>query len=57
MIDLGCYIKVLKLIWIRKIINDNDFKWLMLLKKMINIDKLINIGFLNLEIEDLYIEN
>lgn len=57
MIDLGCYIKVLKLIWIRKIINDNDFKWLMLLKKIINIDKLINIGFLNLEIEDLYIEN
>lgn len=29
----------------------------MLLKKIINIDKLINIGFLNLEIEDMYIEN
>lgn len=57
MIDLGCYIKVLKLIWIGKIINDNDFKWLMLLKKMINIEKLINIGFVNLEIKDLYIEN
>lgn len=57
MIDLGCYIKALKSTWIRKIINDNDFKWLMLLKKMINTDKLINTGSSNLEIEDLHTEN
>lgn len=50
MIDLGCYIKALKSTWIRKIINDNDSKWLMLLKKIINTDKLINTGSSNLEI-------
>lgn len=41
MIDLGCYIKALKSTWIRKIVNDNDSKWLMLLKKIINTEKLI----------------
>lgn len=51
MIDLGCYIKALKSTWIRKIINDNDSKWLMLLKKIINTEKLINTGSANLEIK------
>lgn len=54
MIDLECYIKALKSTWIRKIINDNDSKWLMLLKKIINTDKLINTGSANLEIIDLH---
>lgn len=57
MIDLGCYIKALKSTWIRKIINDNDSKWLMLLKKIINTEKLIYTGSANLEIKDLHTEN
>lgn len=57
MIDLGCYIKALKSTWIRKIVNDNDSKWLMLLKKIINTEKLIYTGSANLEIKDLHTEN
>lgn len=54
MINLECYKKVLKSTWIRKIINDNDSKWIMLLKKIINTDKLINIGSANLKIINLH---
>lgn len=57
MIDLECYIKALKLTWIRKIINDNDSKYMdNVTKKTLDNDKLINTGSANLEITNLHTE-
>lgn len=44
MIGKGFYIKALKSTWMRRIINDNDSKWKILLENIMDTDKLLNYG-------------